>query len=483
MKYRRRFTPRARWRAPTDRDGSAAGSWLQIERSLRMVFDTLPIGVWILDRQGRIIYGNPAGRAVWAGARYVGPEQFGEYKGWWLSSGELIAAEEWAAHRAIARGETSIDEEIVIQCFDGSRKIILNSAIPFYDDRRQQRGAIIVNQDVTARINAENALAEREAQLRNLFALLPVGVSILDEENGILESNAALQRILGLTPEDLASGSFRQRRYINPDLTPFALEDFPSARAIREQRSVEDVEIGVIKEDGELIWINVSAAPLSTSERQAVVVTSDRTARKRAEAELIQAHAEIAAVNRQLEAALRREQELARTDGLTGIANRRHFFDLASHAVAVAQRYEQPLSLILFDLDHFKQINDTWGHQCGDEVLRQVVQIAQQHLRETDLYARYGGEEFMALLPQSDCEEARAVAERIRQAIAAQPIVTPQATVAVTVSLGIARLLGQEDTLERLIERADQALYRAKTGGRNRSAAFCQSQLAELAAR
>jgi diguanylate cyclase (GGDEF)-like protein/PAS domain S-box-containing protein len=481
MKYRRHFTPRARWRAPAAHDGPAAGSWLQIERSLRIVFDTLPIGVWILDRHGRIIYGNPAGRDVWAGARYVGPEQFGEYKGWWLSSGEPIAAEEWAAHRAITRGETSIDEEIIIQCFDGSRKIILNSAIPFYDRKRQQRGAIIVNQDVTARIDAENALSEREAQLRHLFALLPVGVSILDEDNGILESNAALQRILGLTPADLAAGSYLQRRYVHPDLTPFPLEDFPSARAISEQRSVEDVEIGVIKENGELIWINVSAAPLSTSERQAVVVTSDRTARKRAEAELIQAHAEIAAVNRQLEAALKREQELARTDGLTGIANRRHFFDLASHAVAVAQRYDQPLSLILFDLDHFKQINDTWGHQCGDEVLRQVAQIAQQHLRDTDLYARYGGEEFMALLPQSNCQEARAAAERIRQAIAAQPIVTPQATVAVTVSLGIAKLAGQADTLERLIQRADQAMYRAKTGGRNRSAVSCRPQPAEVA--
>jgi diguanylate cyclase (GGDEF)-like protein len=244
---------------------------------------------------------------------------------------------------------------------------------------------------------------------------------------------------------------------------------------------VEDVEIGVIKEDGELIWINVSAAPLSTSERQAVVVTSDRTARKRAEAELLQAHAEVAAVNRQLEAALKREQALARTDGLTGIANRRHFFDLASHTVAVAQRYEQPLSLIMFDLDYFKQVNDTWGHQCGDEVLRQVVEIAQQHLRDTDLYARYGGEEFMALLPQSDCEEALTVAERIRQAIAAQAIVTPQGQIAVTVSLGIAKLASQEDTLERLIQRADQALYRAKAGGRNRSVVFCEPQSVELA--
>jgi signal transduction histidine kinase len=132
------------------------------ERLLRSVLEALPIGVWIMDAEGRIVQGNPAGVAVWAGARYVGPQNFGEYRGWWVSTGEPIAPEEWAAARAIRSGETSIDEEIEIECFDGAHKIILNSAVPLYGDGRIT-GAIIVNQDITARKHAET---EREEMLR-----------------------------------------------------------------------------------------------------------------------------------------------------------------------------------------------------------------------------------------------------------------------------------------------------------------------------
>ena len=135
----------------------------EAERLLRSVLAALPIGVWVLDRAGRIVQGNAAGLRVWGGARYVGPEEFGQYKGWWLSTGEPIAAEDWAATRAVRKGETSIDEEVAIECFDGSHKIILNSAVPLFDSEHRIAGAIIVNQDVTARKQAE---AEREAMLR-----------------------------------------------------------------------------------------------------------------------------------------------------------------------------------------------------------------------------------------------------------------------------------------------------------------------------
>ena len=133
------------------------------ERLLQSVLEALPIGVWIMDAEGRIVQGNPAGVAVWAGARYVGPQNFGEYKGWWVSTGEPIAPEEWAAARAIRSGETSIDEEIEIECFDGAHKVILNSAVLLFGSDRRITGAIIVNQDITARKHAES---ERSAMLR-----------------------------------------------------------------------------------------------------------------------------------------------------------------------------------------------------------------------------------------------------------------------------------------------------------------------------
>jgi PAS domain S-box-containing protein len=134
------------------------------ERLLRSVLEALPVGVWVTNAQGRIVHGNSAGVRIWGGARFVGPQQFGEYKGRWLSTGEPIAAHEWAAARAVREGETSIDEEVEIECFDGTRKIILNSAVPLFDEERRITGAIIVNQDITARKRIEQ---EREAMLRD----------------------------------------------------------------------------------------------------------------------------------------------------------------------------------------------------------------------------------------------------------------------------------------------------------------------------
>ena len=117
----------------------------------------------------RITHGNPAGQRIWAGARYVGPEEFGEYKGWWADSGKPIAPNEWAAARAIQKGETSLDEMIEIECFDGSRKTILNSALPVRGADGTVLGAIIVNQDISDRRRAER---ERESLLHRLQAAL-----------------------------------------------------------------------------------------------------------------------------------------------------------------------------------------------------------------------------------------------------------------------------------------------------------------------
>ena len=136
---------------------------LEASRSLLdSVLEALPVGVWILDGTGRIVQGNAAGREIWGGARYVGPPEFGNYKGWWLSTGKPVAPEEWAAARAVTSGETSLDEEIEIESFDGIRKVISNSALPLFDAERRIEGAIIVNQEITARKRAE---AEREALL------------------------------------------------------------------------------------------------------------------------------------------------------------------------------------------------------------------------------------------------------------------------------------------------------------------------------
>ena len=131
------------------------------EQLFRRVLDTLPVGVWITDSHGRIINGNPAGHRIWAGARYTNPEEYGEYKAWRLDTGERITTEEWALARAIKRGEISLNEVLEIEAFDGTHKVILNSAMPLRTPDGQITGAIVVNEEITEkkRLEAEQAKA------------------------------------------------------------------------------------------------------------------------------------------------------------------------------------------------------------------------------------------------------------------------------------------------------------------------------------
>lgn len=160
-------------------------------------------------------------------------------------------------------------------------------------------------------------------------------------------------------------------------------------------------------------------------------------------------------------------QRLAREDALTGLANRRHFRDEAERTIARSSRYEEALSLIMLDIDHFKRINDSRGHNIGDEVLKETVQRCLGGLRGTDLLARWGGEEFIALLPHTPLAEALQVAERLRETLAASPIASSSGPVPATLSGGVAQWQSGE-TLDALVSRADAALYRAKQEGRNR---------------
>ena len=161
------------------------------------------------------------------------------------------------------------------------------------------------------------------------------------------------------------------------------------------------------------------------------------------------------------EEAARAAKIIAETDQLTGIANRRRVTSDLVQAVLTARRERQPLSIALFDIDHFKRINDTYGHQAGDEVLKRVAATAAGAIRAHDLVGRFGGEEFVVVLPDTTAETAMSVAERVRNAIE-----TGGYTPAVTVSIGIAQLTVGESG-ENLLQRADQALYVAKREGRN----------------
>ncbi len=163
-----------------------------------------------------------------------------------------------------------------------------------------------------------------------------------------------------------------------------------------------------------------------------------------------------------------RLERLALTDGLTQIHNRRHFQIRLAEEFRRAQRYDNPLALILADIDHFKAVNDTSGHVVGDQVLRKVAGCFQGCIRDTDTVARWGGEEFAVVLPQTHLAGALTVAERIRRDVSALRL-GPADSVSVTASLGVSSYpAAHVHTTEELVRSADEALYRAKRDGRNR---------------
>jgi diguanylate cyclase (GGDEF)-like protein len=169
-------------------------------------------------------------------------------------------------------------------------------------------------------------------------------------------------------------------------------------------------------------------------------------------------------------------ERMATTDGMTGLLNHRTFQARADELMAQSRRYQRKFSLILTDIDHFKSVNDTYGHPTGDLVLKGVARIMREKARDTDIVARYGGEEFVLLMPETDAKGAQVIAERIREAVKAEIFQTEMGPLKVTMSLGIATFPESATEKQALIDLADQCLYHAKRNGRNQTVTVAQMQ-------
>ena len=169
-----------------------------------------------------------------------------------------------------------------------------------------------------------------------------------------------------------------------------------------------------------------------------------------------------------MRSALTRIKTLSETDELTGIYNRRAFMSISEHTVKLSQRYGRNFSVVMLDSDSLKIVNDGYGHDAGDQLLKAMVAHVQVELRKPDLLARYGGDEFVLLLPDTNVEGARLTAERIRERIATTPLVLGGKEISITASMGVATYPDHGKDYERVFEAADNALYSSKTSGKNK---------------
>lgn len=258
--------------------------------------------------------------------------------------------------------------------------------------------------------------------------------------------------IYGVPPEELAHSDEAAFRKIHPD-------DQPDVKAAIEM-SAETLshwhcEYRVLHPGGQELWVEGSAAPERLADGSVLWhgYIADVSERKRLQLEL--------------QASEARFRRLATVDMLTGAPNRRHFMQSLDAELSRVKRHGVDACLVMFDADHFKRINDTFGHAAGDEVLRAVVTVGREQLRASDILSRLGGEEFAILLPDTSLDMALGIAERFRRAIAALHVASGDASIRLTISLGVAAL-GVEDSPDSALERADKALYAAKVSGRDR---------------
>lgn len=260
----------------------------------------------------------------------------------------------------------------------------------------------------------------------------------------IVYVNEAFSRLTGYSREEAIGRS--------PRFLQGAGTDPESMRAIREAlaegRPVRQTVRNYGK-SGEAYWIDLNIVPL--------IDESGRTIH-------------FAAVQRDVTKDVERErmlEESVRTDALTGVYNRRAFLEYAAHEVARAKRYGEPLTLAALDLDHFKMINDRFGHAAGDAVLKRFGELCSTMLRQTDIVARIGGEEFAVLMPHTPLDAARVAMDRVRRTFSQSEVQWNGTSIPSSVSVGLAAFLQADESIDPVLQRADFALYQAKSAGRN----------------
>ena len=302
-------------------------------------------------------------------------------------------------------------------------------------------------------MNAERELLGSNRLFTEFMDNAPVVVKLKDEDGRLVWYNRLCSERFGVDRKQWI-GKLDAERWPAAEATAVRRRDLA---VLAGERLVETTEQDRAPDGSTRYWNTYRFAFVDHAGRKFIAsLALDATRVAVAEAEVERTQRELQLVNAQL-------SELAVTDGLTGLKNRRAFDERLRQDFALAVRHDLSLSLLMIDVDHFKQFNDTYGHAEGDEILRTLAKILQESVRATDMVARYGGEEFAIILPNTMKEKARLLAARIARAVEAMPVRHRR----ITISIGISSKYPELVNREHFIALADEALYRAKSKGRN----------------
>ncbi len=405
---------------------------------------------------------------------------------------DFTPTEDWALNQALferlRRGEAAsgiIEKRYQRQ--DGGLTHAQVAVALVRDAAGEPTGYLALVADFTERVRAETALQEQTALLRAAYAeqkaiydAATVGIA-LAQNRVIQRCNRTMEQVFGYGPGELI-GQCASLLYA--DLATYTAFGHRFTAGLERQGYYQE-EIEMVRKDGRPVWMRVSTVPIDPLDMSKGLAGTfqDISAERAALADLRELNAnlertvaertaEVAAANQALRTANAELAQLATTDALTGAWNRRQFESIGAIEISKARRYGEPLSLLLFDIDHFKAINDRYGHPVGDRVLVELTRLLQGHLRASDLLARWGGEEFTLITPHCTTVHALALAERLRRLVASWSFPTVDK---LTVSCGVAELRPR-DTFQTWLERADHALYAAKAAGRDQVMADVDDQ-------